>query len=330
MSAKKYKAELFEAVQNLLWRQWTALGIPGHASVKETENVLDPEALLIFSAGFARYDQRLYDLILDWLQIHSSQINVQRLKALLAKAEWRDSASLGYMAAVTAETDKIRWQKQAHICRANHVTDPEVLFRDSENRPESFIPKQDLLALHCGFLRNLRQRSGKIPSLLPQTPATLLLRIRGVLGISARAETLLMLLAARSCKVQEIAERSGFTWKSVQDALGELERGNWITSVNGKGRGKQYLLNEPDKFLRLFGVRTLSFSAWTKIYDAIGLLWQSCVNPALAEVLEETFQNELRTLFRDQLQSKLLACGHPALEQSDRDLLAFPKLLKYL
>jgi len=89
-------------------------------------------------------------------------------------------------------------------------------------------------------------------------------------------------------------------------------------------------LNEPDKFLRLFGVRTLSFPAWMKIYDAIGLFWQSCATPALAEVSEETFQNELRTLFRGQLQSKLLASGFPALEQSDRDLMAFPKLLKYL
>ena len=115
----------------------------------KSEMILDPEALLLFSAGFARYDQRLYDLILDWQQIHSAQINIQRLKALHAKAEWKDTDSLGYMCAVIAESDPVRWRKTAEGFSGKAVKRQAVLFRDRENEPEKFFPRQDPLALRA-------------------------------------------------------------------------------------------------------------------------------------------------------------------------------------
>ena len=204
MSVQEYKSQFYEAVLDLLWKQWTALGIPGQIAVPESEMILDPEALLLFSAGFARHDQRLYDLILDWLQIHSSQINIQRLKALHAKTEWKAPSSLGYMCAVIAESDPVRWEKTAEGFSGKAAKQPTVLFLDRENGPEKFIPKQDPLALLCGFVRNIHRNSGKLPDLLPKSPATLLIQMRGLLGISARAETILILLTSPLRKVQDI------------------------------------------------------------------------------------------------------------------------------
>ena len=331
MSAQEYKKQLFEAVQNLLWNQWTALGIPGHIAASKSNTVLDPEALLVFSAGFARYDQRLYDLILDWLQVHSSQINIQRLKALHAKSEWNDAASLGYMSAVAAQTDHVRWKKLAQDYLPDNISSPAALFLDENGEPEHYIPRHDELALKYDFYRNDKRSTQITPASLSKTTETLLLRMRGFLGISARAETLLVLLTLPQCKVQDIVDRSGFTWKSIQDVLGELAFGGFVSSVDGVSRGKLYYLSEPDSIRKLFGIRQGSiFPNWLCIYDAIGLLWQTVSNPRLSKVSEETFSHELDSLYADRLQQKLLKSGHPALNKTNLNCTSFPKLISML
>lgn len=332
MSAQEYKKQVFEAVQDLLWKQWTALGVPGQIAASKSNTVLDPEAMLIFSARFARHDQRLYDLILDWLQVHSSQINIQRLKALHAKSEWKDSASLGYMSAVAAKTNPTRWKKPAMDYRPDDPSSPVALFLDEHGEPERYIPRQDELALKYGFRRNVRTDTLEMPVVsLPKTIATILLRMRGFLGISARAETLMVLLTSPRCKVQDIVDRSGFTWKSIQDVLGELASGGFVSSVEGISRGKLYDLPDPDSIRKLFGIRQRClFPNWLCIYDAIGLLWQTVSNPRLGKVSEETFSHELGSLYSDRLQQKLLKSGHPALNKTHLDCTSFPRLISSL
>lgn len=331
MSAREYKKRLYEAVLDLLWKQWTALGIPGHATALKLNTVLDPEAMLVFSAGFARYDQRLYDLILDWLQVHSSQINIQRLKALQAKSEWKDSASLGYMAVVTAEADPIRWKKPAADGKPDDAAFPVGLFLDGDGRPERFVPRRDVLALQYGFVRNVRRSTQKTPASLPRTPSTLLLRMRGLLGISARAETLLVLLTSPQCKVQDIVERSGFIWKSIQDVLTELTLGGFVSALDGVSRGKLYYLSEPENIRRVFGVRQgCTFPNWLNIYDSIGLLWQTVSNPRLNDVSSETVRNELETLYAERLRKKLMTSGCSGLNKTGLDLTELPKLISAL
>lgn len=331
MSAQEYKKRLYEAVQNLLWKQWTALGIPGHVTASKSDTALDPEALLVFSAGFARYDQRLYDLILDWLQAHSSQINIQRLKALQVKSEWKDSVSFGYMSAVVAETDPIRWKKLATEYKLDNTVSPVALFHDEDDTPEPFIPRHDALALQYGFVRNVRYDAQKTLTAIPRTTSTLLLRMRGLLGISARAETLLVLLTTPQCKVQDIVDCSGFTWKSIQDVLMELTLGGFVSAIDGVSRGKMYYLSEPECIRKVFGVRQgCTFPNWLNIYDSIGLLWQTISNPHMNDVSAETVRNELDRLYADRLQKKLVTSVHPLFNKNELDLARFPKLISTL
>lgn len=328
MSVNKFRNSLFESILDLLWKQWTALGIPGQVALHDSENILDPEALLVFSAGYARYDQRLYDLILDWLKIHSSQLNLQRLKAINAKAEWKDSASLGYICAVIAETEPARWKKAVVNFAPTQGKDAVPLFRDRNNVPEKYIPRHDHLALRCGFVRNIHQDSAKITGLLPPKPATLLLQMRGLLGISARAETILILLTSHICKVQDIVERSNFTWKSIQDVLAELAQGGFVSSLDSGGHGKLYYLTDREKMLSFLNLHAPVFWNWLKLYEAIGLLWDACSNPYWEKVSDETIQNELHDLYRKKLQKKLLASGCPSMAKTSLDIREFPKLLQ--
>ncbi|MEK7994210.1 MAG: hypothetical protein AAB403_10440, partial [Planctomycetota bacterium] len=70
-----------------LWREWTALGVAGTAA-GEKRNVIDPEALLLFTGTVGRWDPRLFDEVVDWLSSNGRLINGPRLKRLLREYEF--------------------------------------------------------------------------------------------------------------------------------------------------------------------------------------------------------------------------------------------------
>ena len=71
MQLQKFRDHFRELILQFLWRQWSALGVAGYAD-GEDNWVIDPEALLLFSLSISRYDQRLFDEILDWLTINEN------------------------------------------------------------------------------------------------------------------------------------------------------------------------------------------------------------------------------------------------------------------
>ena len=331
MSANEFKCNLYHAVIDLLWRQWTLLGIAGQVNTKNNGMVLDPEALLIFSAGFCRYDQRLYDLLPDWMCRYGSLINIQRLRALHETAAWKDTNSLGFLTALMAEFEKGRWKKSAFEFRTSIPATPISMFLDWQNDEPLYIPKPDALALHYGFLRSEYFPSGKVASNLPGGVSTLLLRMRALFGVSARAETLLILLDRGVCRIQEIADSSGFAWKSVQDVLGELCSGEFVSAISGEKRGKHYTLKSPEKFKRLLEIDRCHFPDWQKLYDALGILWDTLSNPLLAGVSEVTFQREIERSFEERLQSYFLHFRLDSLRLlNSRTVMDLPLLLQTL
>jgi hypothetical protein len=60
ISLVDFKSLVLDRLLALLWRQWSALGVPGHDPVEE-RRVIDPEPLLLLSLTVARYDARLFD-----------------------------------------------------------------------------------------------------------------------------------------------------------------------------------------------------------------------------------------------------------------------------
>ena len=75
----EFRGYILDRLLDLLWRQWSALGVPGRTTIEE-RRVVDPESLLLISLTVGRYDARLFDEILDWLV-------VCELFCLLAAAE---------------------------------------------------------------------------------------------------------------------------------------------------------------------------------------------------------------------------------------------------
>ncbi len=80
-SLPSFSEDLRRSVVDLLWRQWSALGVAGQFAPGGVAAV-DPEALLLVSTVFARHDARLFDEIADWLQQNGDWINLLRMARL--------------------------------------------------------------------------------------------------------------------------------------------------------------------------------------------------------------------------------------------------------
>jgi hypothetical protein len=309
MSAIEFKHRYHDAILGLLWRQWTRLGVSGQVADGSRRYVLDPEALLLFSAWFCRYDQRLYDLIIDWLRKNGSFINIQRLKALAGKIHRHDRASLGFIIhQMSADGDR-RWQKLAEDLLPKKVEAPLPMFLNLDRRQKDFWRTADAAALQYGFLRSPYQPTAKVSGFPADDCATLLLQLRGVFGLSARAETILALLNQDICKIQDIADISGFSWKSIQDVLLELSA-TPVVATRGEGkRGRYYFLKSPDKISALFEVKDVIFPDWRGVFDGLAVIWETASNPRLEGLSEQTFTGELKRVFEEQIGETLLVAG---------------------
>jgi len=58
---REFRESFLDKLLDLLWRQWTALGVSGHAE-GDTPWVIDPEALLLATCTFGRFEPRLLSM----------------------------------------------------------------------------------------------------------------------------------------------------------------------------------------------------------------------------------------------------------------------------
>ena len=299
MSVNKFKQALLDAVLELLWKQWTQLGVAGQINAKNNF-VLDPEALLIFSAYFARFDQRLYDLIIDWLQCNGASINLPRLKALLKRFADADRNSLGF---ITASVNLKKWNVFAKTLLPEDV-ETEPLFFEND-----FVSSPDEKALRYGFKRNRYVQSNKVVPFPDNGNASLLLRLRGAFGMSARAEAILAMLNKEFCRIQDVADAGGFSWKAASDVLDELCTSGVAVTLDKNKRGRTYFLKDASTMRSLFGVNTVSFPDWLTIFEMLSVVWKCISNPRLAEVSEKTVSGELQREFTQKINDRLQNCG---------------------
>lgn len=325
MSASAYKKRLFDVVASMLWQQWISLGVAGHGEGEGSAVVLDPEALLIFSASFCRYDSRLYDLVATWLVKYSRLLNPVRLKTMVAEGTHVDLPSLAYLAALCVQAGDKRWQKMAEAHCATGA-EPQSMFLAVEDAAGFYCRQQDELALRYGFIRPPFENRNKICRRLPLTPATLLLRARGWVGSTARAEVIVLLLQS-AATIQQLSARSGFVRSAVKSVLDEFMLTDIVSPVKLDGRGTSYTLNDKKHFRELWECPHVHFPCWKEIFNALADLWQLVSSPAFAVVSQETFHGELRRLFRARLRPRLLNCGVNVFESlTESSIIRLPEL----
>ena len=112
-SLHEFRETFLDKVLDLVWRQWAALGLAGYAE-GDLPWIIDPEAFLLATCTFGRYEPRLFDEALDCLGKNGWVINTQRLGTLLRDEPWQNVAVLGAITAyLNTGRDALKWRRLA-------------------------------------------------------------------------------------------------------------------------------------------------------------------------------------------------------------------------
>lgn len=235
-----FRAEAKAATVELLWGQWIALGVSGQAAPASGRALIDPEALLLASTTLARFDPRLFDEVLDWLQDQADWINLQRLVRLRKQYALGDDSVLAAIATrLTRMSAHKKWSVLAGVS-GGAPSSPAALFPD-----EGHFGSPDADFLAHGWLRGAVRYRGLAVAPRMDHAGNLLLKLRALFGRQSRAEVMAWLLAHELGHPAEVARHTGHFRRSIQLTLNELERSGHIHSSRGT-RTKRFSLRHDD------------------------------------------------------------------------------------
>lgn len=246
-SLKSFKSEYRTLLLDLLWRQWTAIGVSGHTSAND-EQIIDPEALLLLTCTIARHDPRLFDEMLDWLSTNGWLINIARLKSILHREKFAGERVLAVVAGLLAKgTEAPKWNSLAES--AGRPRGKESLFLGEDGQPIPTIGEPEPIFARYGWQRGPLRLRGHSQEFRPTAPANLLLQLRALFGISARCEIILHLLTHEAAHPSEIAQETYYYPRAAQNALVDMSLSG-VIQVRRAGRERHYWLHK-ESWLRL-------------------------------------------------------------------------------
>ncbi|MEI6971187.1 MAG: hypothetical protein WCL44_06680, partial [bacterium] len=289
----EYRTGFQQTLLRWLWRQWSTLGVAGTSPI-ETQNVIDPEALLFFTCALGRWEPRLFDEVLDWLSTNGRLLNGPRLKRLLHDSEFSAGRVVAAVCSVLPKTG----------CRLDWKIGPvepgpeEALFYGADCRPLPDYGARDPEFLEHGFLRGrleLRHYS-KPPD--PARPACLWLTLRSLFGINCRAEIMLYLLTNASGYPSQIARDTGYTQRNIQDVMVDLAASGQLRTTR-TGREVQYRLASPLWKTLLAGAKEPpSWVIWPPVLRALEMVWLRLCDEKLGALSESGQASELFLLIQ--------------------------------
>lgn len=277
-SLSEFKIKILEKLLDMLWRQWSAIGVSGYSNSEESK-VIDPEALLMLTLTVARHDARLFDEVLDWLEINGDYLNVQRINNLLKQFDFQAKAELSAVAEVLGQKSSValRWKKLA----TKYSQDKESsLFYMKDGRPMPTSNGYDEIFRRHGLLRSEVKKRGLSQPFPKEGMPSLLLRLRALFGVSLRCEILCLLGSVDEIHPSLIAKLLGQNPRSTQITLTEMARSG-VVQVRNNAREKNYALSPVflDELLRPEG-----WTPWVNsspLFRALEILWLGVTNVKL-------------------------------------------------
>lgn len=291
-SLTSFKTQFREALLAFLWRQWSALGVSGHARTDDPW-LIDPEALLLFSTVVARHDARLFDELLDWLQLNADRINLQRLARLQKEHALGDASVLAAIAAqLTRDKSHPKWRTVAtRTPQPSPNTEPRPLF---PHLP--VIGRGDETWLAWGWQRPPVELRGLSQAPRPDQPSTFLFKLRALFGLQTRAEVIAWLLSHETGHPAEIARATGYFRGSIQAVLNELSASGHVFALR-PGREKRFGVRHDEwRFLLTWpnGKEFPCWVAWDSYLSALRRVLDLVEHPRLATMSSELQAIEFR------------------------------------
>jgi hypothetical protein len=224
----RFSREVDALALDLAWSQWVELGVDGTARRHDWQ-AIDLEALIIFTAHLGNADGRLRASAIDWSITHSRFASAFRLRNLAEQASPATRAAFGKFAATVREHTKAPWPGQG---------DPLTL-------------------LHAGRLGS--------PDL--RRPSLVQLRLRALVGVSARAEILKLMLAEpdRPQSASTLAEDAAYGKGSVAQALDMLTQAG-IVQAQPEANRLLYRLCRPGELAQTLQWLPSVFPLWSPIF----------------------------------------------------------------
>ena len=270
MSLKDFHENLRDSVLTVMRRQWSALGV--YMSVRPCEvSVVDPEALVVATMYFGRFDQRLFDEALDWLSMNSDLINIARLnritkeyaidtqRAMMATASYllsrKDQGKRKYdrfnkiiRPSIRCEEKQVFWWHK----RGYHAGgEPEPSFND------------------WGFIRHEPELRGMSRRPDTMNRANTVIKLRMLFGISARADVVTYMLWGKPGNSTQIAKTVRFAQRGVYSILNELAESGFAVKAKS-GQQDMYQIDQ-DRWCSFLGMRLmprLRYVVWADVFRA--------------------------------------------------------------
>ena len=270
-SLKKFKKEYRDLLLDLHWRQWKTLGVSSSVAGYESR-LIDPEALLISTCTVGRYEARLFDEMIDWLDENGRFINIQRLKTIAGKTSFAGRDVLSAIAGIMAKRGSMaKWKRLSR--RAPKVKSPEPLFFKKDGKPMTSFGTPDPDFTEYGYQRGRIAIRGHSSPIGMSRPANLALKLRALLGVSARCEILVYLLTHESGHPSLIARETYFDQKTIHDTLNDMICSGLI-QARSSGREKHYwLVKEQWGSLLTDDGSFPEWVTWPPLFSALERIW---------------------------------------------------------
>ncbi len=314
-------SRLTERMVDLLWRQWSSIGVAGRARTGD-DWIIDPEALLLATTRFGRHDSRLMDESMDWLVKFGRRISLQRLQGL--HRNWPGVADSRVLAAIAEVVgQQVAHRKWRVIAEPAPAQAPESLFLSRSGNPVTHFGDTEPIFANHGLLRGKLEHRGMSQSPEPRVRDNLLFTLRALLGVNARAEIMAWLLTHDSGHPAAIARSTGYFSKSVQQTLNEMEESGQVLSAR-HGREKHFRVRVND-WLFLLPPAVDGQSAfprwvdWMPLFAGITRFAETLALPGIDEESERFQAIKLRAAL-DEAMPALVCAGIAHKFRTTRDL----------
>jgi hypothetical protein len=226
-------SDLREQVLDTLWSQWHELGVAATVPRRHSDDFIDPEPLIAFTAAHSDLDPRLRDESIDWVLRYGTYVSKARLKNVAADWGLLENTLFREYAATVNAHGGAGWP----AARA---------------KPLPFRSRARAL------LEDLAR------------PALISLRIRAIFGVGARAE-LIRALLSRPQSAMTAADLSVETSYGKRNVLNELEPLRFAGVVKSfrAANADRFSLAKVDQIQGLVSPLPQRYTRWTQVFGAL-------------------------------------------------------------
>lgn len=300
MSLQVFREDFNQRLLNLLWKQWTELGVfaaPTGPDVKtgRPAAVVDPEALLLATLEMGRMEPRLYDEVLSWLATQGEWINMQRLGNLLRRQPDLDRSLLAAPAAWLWKTTRdIRWKRLSGAPPSRKRT---AFFLDLQGQGLPNLGETDPEFRRAGWLRSPVHRRDWRGGARVAAASASWLKLRYLFGLNARADVIVYLLTHDSAHPPELSRAVHYSQPSLFRACQELERSGTVHSFR-QGNQRRYRL-EPERWQAFLQVEPSRWVSWAEVFPFQQRLWRFLFGQDWRGVSDYLQASELRSALQE-------------------------------